>query len=114
MCSWESFPPELAEIATACNVESDAEPAPQELLVSWLRELDALLDGLAVDGGAGLLAEYLDRSATVGMRVRVDLHDRSFECDATGIDDDGHLVVTRDDGTAEIVTAGDVVNLRAR
>lgn len=109
---WESFPPDLAEIATACNLESATPVERSDLLVAWLSETDALLSALAEDGGVGLRDAYLDLSATVGRRVRVDLPARSFEADAVGIDEGGHLLVACDEGGTEVVAAGDVVNLR--
>lgn len=109
---WESFPPELADIATACNLESGAVLDRAGLLVEWLLAFDRQLAGLDADGGAGLRGVYLARSATVGHRVRVDLPGRSVEADATGIDDQGHLLVTLDCGEVETIAAGDVVNLR--
>lgn len=112
--SWESFPPELADTATACNLENDSDVAIADLLVAWLRELDLLLHSLASDGGAALRGAYMALSATVGRRVRVELAERFFEGDAVGIDDDGHLIVQRGDGIRETVAAGDVVSLRPR
>ena len=105
---WESFPAELAEIATACNLCSTAPVTREEVLVRWLTRLDERLDDLpSVIGDARM------RSATLGRRVRVELPGEAFEADAIALSDDGQLVVRRADGTEQPVSAADVVHLRA-
>ncbi len=62
--------------------------------------------------GCGLLAEYRDVSATLGRDVRVELPGAAILAGhATGIDDDGRLLVTAD-GKEHALAAGDVVHLR--
>jgi BirA family biotin operon repressor/biotin-[acetyl-CoA-carboxylase] ligase len=72
-----------------------------------LRAFDARLDAIdrIVDAAAA-------RSATLDRTVRVELARGSFTGRATRLTDAGYLVVTRDDGGEEVVTAGDVVHLR--
>ena len=104
---WESFPAELAEIATACNLCSTAPVTREEVLVRWLTRLDERLDDLpSVIGDARM------RSATLGRRVRVELPGETFEADAIALSEDGQLVVRRADGTEQPVSAADVVHLR--
>jgi len=90
------FPPELAETATAVEVDR------RELLVTWLRAYDARLGDLdrVVDAARA-------RSATLGRRVRVEAAAGVFEGEARELTPEGFLVV--DD---RIVTAADVVHLR--
>ncbi len=72
--------------------------------------LDGLLSSLdALYGEWALVAErYQAECSTVGRRVRVELPGETFEGVASEVTADGHLVV---DG--RVVTAGDVVHLRA-
>lgn len=72
--------------------------------------LEGLLASLdALYGEWALVAErYRAECSTVGRRVRVELPNETFEGVASQVTDDGHLVV---DG--RVVTAGDVVHLRA-
>jgi BirA family biotin operon repressor/biotin-[acetyl-CoA-carboxylase] ligase len=59
-----------------------------------------------------LAATYLERSATIGRRVRVLLAgDREVEGLAESIDPDGRLVLRTERGR-EVLSAGDVTNLR--
>jgi BirA family biotin operon repressor/biotin-[acetyl-CoA-carboxylase] ligase len=108
---WDSFPPEIAATATACNREG--RPAPREtLLVTWLHELDRRLSQLAETGPAALHAEQTAASATLGRRVRVERARDVLEGEAVALTELGHLVVRTDDATEHTVSAGDVVHLR--
>ncbi|WP_439676487.1 biotin--[acetyl-CoA-carboxylase] ligase [Embleya sp. MST-111070] len=60
----------------------------------------------------GLAAAYTDACATIGRRVRVELPAKpTLEGPATGIDDEGRLLVTGPEGQVA-VGAGDVVHVR--
>ena len=104
---WHDFPPELAEGATACNLEAGRPVDRAQILDVFLDELAARLDDLDAVPDA-----YRDALATLGRRVRVDLGARLIEGTATDLDESGRLVVTTRDGEIEIVTVGDVVHLR--
>ncbi|WP_037575641.1 biotin--[acetyl-CoA-carboxylase] ligase [Phaeacidiphilus oryzae] len=63
--------------------------------------------------GSGLREAYLERCATIGRTVRVELPgDRELRGEAVSVDDDGRLVVRAGDGAEEAVGAGDVVHVR--
>jgi BirA family biotin operon repressor/biotin-[acetyl-CoA-carboxylase] ligase len=91
------FPPELRDMASAVPVERD------ELLARWLVAFDARLNALDA-----VTDDAMKQSATLGRRVRVELADETFEGTARALTAEGYLVV--DD---RVVTAGDVVHLRA-
>ena len=104
---WEAFPPELADTSTACNLEAEHSVDRDTLLDRFLARLAVELDALE-----HVPERYRARLATLGRRVRVErLHD-ALVGEAVDVTDDGTLVVRRDDGTDERVTAGDVVHLR--
>jgi BirA family transcriptional regulator, biotin operon repressor / biotin---[acetyl-CoA-carboxylase] ligase len=103
---WESFPPELAGTATACNIEAGHSVDRDLLLDQFLARLAVELDALNE-----VPARYRARLTTLGCRVRVERVQDAFEGDAVDVTDDGALVVQVDD-TFELVTAGDVVHLR--
>jgi BirA family biotin operon repressor/biotin-[acetyl-CoA-carboxylase] ligase len=105
---WTEFPAEIAETATACNLVSVRTIERTELLATWLRLFD---DRLRRDGNP--LAEAAARSATIGRAVRIELPNESFSARARGLDDQGRLIVVRDDGREERVAAGDVIHVRA-
>jgi BirA family biotin operon repressor/biotin-[acetyl-CoA-carboxylase] ligase len=104
---WDSFPPELAGNATACNLEAGHAVDRDRLLDRFLARLAVLLEELD-----RVPARYRARLVTLGRRVRVQRARDALEGDAVDVTDDGALVVRTDDGTDERVTAGDVVHLR--
>ena len=93
----DGLAPEVRETAAAYDVDR------HELLVAWLCRLHARLDALD-----GTVADAIARSATLGRHVRVELARETFEGTARALTGEGYLVV--DD---RVVTAGDVVHLRA-
>ncbi len=104
---WETFPPELAATATACNLEAGRSVDRDALLERFLARLERELDALDQ-----VPERYRARLATLGRRVRVERAHDTLEGDAVDVTHDGALVVRRDDGTDELVTVGDVVHLR--
>jgi BirA family biotin operon repressor/biotin-[acetyl-CoA-carboxylase] ligase len=106
--NWESFPPELAETATACNLEA-GRPV----------DVDALLDGFldeferALTRGDALVTDYRTRLVTLGRRVRVQpVRGNDLVGTAVRVTSEGALVVHDDDGDEHTVTAADVLHLR--
>lgn len=109
-------PADLVGVATSLNAHTPATGSDIDrtaLLAALLRELDATVDLLdSPQGRQRLLDEYRRRCVTIGARVRVELSGQHIEGTATAIDDGGHLVVSCDDGTEQVVAVGDVVHLR--
>lgn len=112
-------PDELpVEQATSLAIEKAACTDRDPLLRAILRELEShYRDWTEADGDAeasGLRSAYLASSATVGREVRVELPGGyALTGQATGIDQDGHLLV-RAEGRLHTLSAGDVVHLRPR
>jgi BirA family biotin operon repressor/biotin-[acetyl-CoA-carboxylase] ligase len=104
---WNDFPPELAEDATACNLEAGHDVDRAAVLSAFLDQMGECLDDLAAVPGS-----YRAALATLGQRVRVDLGNRVVEGTATDLDDVGRLVVTTAAGANEVIAVGDVVHLR--
>jgi BirA family biotin operon repressor/biotin-[acetyl-CoA-carboxylase] ligase len=93
----------------------DPGAARDDVLVAWLRRLDAALSLLDVtDGPAELLRRYRDECVTIGRPVRVDVAGwaQPLVGTAVGVVDDGRLVVEPADGPPVVVGAGDVIHLR--
>jgi BirA family biotin operon repressor/biotin-[acetyl-CoA-carboxylase] ligase len=106
--NWERFPAELAEVATACNLEA-GHPVDRDALLDAY--LDAFDDALAA--GDALVDSYRGLLTTLGREVRVE-HVRGDDVlgSAVGITDAGALVVRDDSGAEHTVTAADVHHLR--
>ncbi len=100
------FPDEIAERATSVALVSRAEPPDR---ASILADVLALLDGdlhVVAARGLGLVRARLEAAdALRGRRVRSEAGDEGI---ASGIDEDGRLVVRRDDGVLARWGAGEV------
>jgi BirA family transcriptional regulator, biotin operon repressor / biotin---[acetyl-CoA-carboxylase] ligase len=104
---WREFPPELAESATACNLEAGHSVDRRALLDAFLAELDRRSGDLGA-----IVPEYRARLATIGRRVRVERSGADLVGRAVGIGDGGELRLETDDAAVVDVHVGDVVHLR--
>ncbi len=101
------FPPEIAGRATSIALASREAPDRAELLADILCRLDHDAH-VVLARGLGLLRARIDGAdALRGRRVRSD-GDDAAEGIASGIDDEGRLVVRRDDGVTERWSSGEV------
>ena len=99
------FPEDIAERATSIALASRAPPDRAVVLADVLACLDRDLH-VVVARGLGLLRMRLEAADSLrGSRVRNDTGD---EGTASGIDDDGRLLVRRDDGVVTRWSAGEV------
>ena len=107
----DRLPSELAE--TAASLDRLAPATTRDVVLSaWLTAYERWLTVIESGGADDLLDTVRDRSATVGRSVRVETATRTFVGMASGIADDGALVVTTDDDRIEIVRVGDIVHAR--
>ena len=93
-----------------CGMVQHGSFADRDLLLSnMLAELATrLADPTSV------FEELRNNSATLGARVRVELAGNRFVVgEATGLSDEGHLLLRCDDATNMTVTTGDVIHLRS-
>ncbi|MET0728445.1 MAG: biotin--[acetyl-CoA-carboxylase] ligase [Acidimicrobiales bacterium] len=110
--SWpDDLPEELADVAVACNQVVSTPVDREDLLVALLTELAPRYRALVDGDRASLRAEWRDRSATLGRRVRVELGHNAVLGTAVDITDDGHLVVDTLEGRRRTFAVGDVTHL---
>jgi BirA family biotin operon repressor/biotin-[acetyl-CoA-carboxylase] ligase len=109
----QSFPPELADIATSLNRErmrltggSACQPIPREPIIAAL--LDAADEYLAYDKPTILRLFTEASSYAAGRRVEVEEPGGTIRGVTAGLNPDGFLVVRRDDGTDTLIIAGGV------
>jgi BirA family biotin operon repressor/biotin-[acetyl-CoA-carboxylase] ligase len=107
-CTWpDELPAEIADVAIAANHAAGRPVHTGDVL-------DALLEHVATRLDAGwdeVAREYKSRCETVGREVRVEMADGVFTGLATGVDDDGSLLVSTDAGPRRVI-AGDVIHVR--
>ena len=99
--------------ASSLLVARGQAPRREAVLVCVLDRLGELLDTWTYEAPAALLTAYRERCVTLGRRVRADLPGgQSLEGTAVRVSDDGSLVVAADGGE-RVISAGDVVHVRA-
>jgi BirA family biotin operon repressor/biotin-[acetyl-CoA-carboxylase] ligase len=84
-----------------------------DLLVAFLTALESRYSTVLAGGRGAILGAYRADSATLGRRVRVELTAGPvLEGSASGVADDGRLVVVDGAGAEHLVSVGDVKHLR--
>jgi BirA family biotin operon repressor/biotin-[acetyl-CoA-carboxylase] ligase len=98
--------PEISAIATSMHRETGREFDRNTVLTSLLRALDTQYADIRA--GRSLTDEWALRMETLGRDVQVRWQDRVEEGLATGVDDQGNLILTQPDGSTKTVIAGEV------
>jgi BirA family biotin operon repressor/biotin-[acetyl-CoA-carboxylase] ligase len=98
--------PEIESLATSLLRETGAPLDRTAVLLALLSRLDSLYGD--VRRGRSLTDEWADRLETLGRSVRVRWGDRLLEGRATGVDEDGNLLLAQPDGSTVTVVAGEV------
>lgn len=83
-----------------------------ELLREILRKIETNYLSFQERGSHPVLEKWRDYSITLGKRIKVLSHREHIEGVAVDIDTDGGLLVRKDSGLTQKVTAGDVVHCR--
>jgi len=105
----ESLPADLREIATSLRIETGRTHSRSDLVVRVLRGLDGYYSQLLRHDGEAILRRFTEVSSfCVGKRVRVATAKETFLATTAGLEPNGVLRVTRENGKTEPVLAGDV------
>jgi BirA family transcriptional regulator, biotin operon repressor / biotin---[acetyl-CoA-carboxylase] ligase len=106
--NWDAFPAELADTATACNLEAGHDVDRDALLDAYLVTFAGYLDAPEIVADA-----YRRGLVTLGRQVRVERTAQSpLVGEAVRVDDAGALVVRDAEDIEHVILAGDVVHLR--
>ena len=103
----DSLPPDLRPLATTLAAEAGTKINRTELLREILRQLDYWYQAF-LSNTAGVLREWEKLNMTIGNHITVSGAGETLEGLAQGIDEEGRLIVLRDDGSTRHVAAGDV------
>ena len=96
-------------IGTGINVNVPKEMVPEELRATAVSLADVAREPISrVELLADVLEEWKKYSSTLGQQVKVIAPDQTYFGEAVDIDEDGLLMVKREDGRIEKVIAGDV------
>jgi BirA family biotin operon repressor/biotin-[acetyl-CoA-carboxylase] ligase len=109
----ETFPDELASVATSLRRETGRSHSRLELLVRLLTEFEADYNRFLREGVAPVIERFQRISPFAnGKRVRVDNGVHSYAGVTTGLSPEGLLLVKKYDGQVQAVIAGDVTEVR--
>jgi BirA family transcriptional regulator, biotin operon repressor / biotin---[acetyl-CoA-carboxylase] ligase len=109
----ETFPAELANVATSLRHETGRSHSRLELLVRLLAEFETDYNRFLREGVAPVIERFQRISAFAnGKRVRVDNGVHSYAGVTTGLSPEGLLLVKKYDGQIQAVIAGDVTEVR--
>ncbi len=106
-----SLPPDLRPLVTTLAAEAGTKINRTELLRQILRQLDCWYKTF-LNNTADVLREWEKLNMTIGNRITVSGAGETLEGLAQAIDEEGRLVIMRDDGATRHVAAGDVTILK--
>jgi BirA family biotin operon repressor/biotin-[acetyl-CoA-carboxylase] ligase len=107
----EQFPGDLRHPATSLFLEEGKRVSRLEFTRALLEALDDLYDTYMDSGYGPVREEWLAHCDFLGRLVRISFHENEIYGTATGIDEEGALLVKLPDGGVERVLAGDVTIL---
>ena len=102
-----ALPPEVRSFTTTLAAEAEAVIDRTSLLQQLLRDLEGWYEKFLANDAA-VLEEWKKLNLTIGNRVYVSGAGETLKGLAQGVDNEGRLIVRRDDGTLHTVAAGDV------
>lgn len=106
-CQQETdFPPQLRSIAGSLSMVSGQEVSPAAIAAAIMETLQTM-DAELLTGKAIIMERYRSRCITIGQAVSLHRADTITYARATGIDDDGALLVEYPDGRTEAVNSGE-------
>jgi len=111
-CRLEDFPPDVAGIASSLEIESGRQQDRAELAAEVLGALDEYY-AAAQKNFDTIIAEWARLSTTLGKQLVVTMGKRRIEGHAQALDEDGALLLRKDNGQIERILGGDVTVERA-
>jgi BirA family transcriptional regulator, biotin operon repressor / biotin---[acetyl-CoA-carboxylase] ligase len=105
----ESFPADIADLATSIRIATGRRYDRADLLIALLESANAFSKMLHDGGKTAILSAFTHASSYAkGKRVEVDMGERRIAGVTAGLDENGFLRVLKPDGTVETVLAGGV------
>lgn len=104
----DAFPAELRESATSLQRETGETVSRQQLLCHILEQFETLYNDVKTGGFASVFTAWRGMNCTLGREVCVSSAHQRLVGVAVDIDDDGALIIRKQDGGRERVVAGDV------
>lgn len=107
-CLERELPPEIADTATTLAMNSDKPVVRAEVLGEVLNSLEQYYELLYTGGFEEIRREWLANNITLGKRVKISTVNEVFFGEALDMQEDGSLLVKREDGGEFTLVTGDV------
>ncbi len=101
-------PDELKDLAISVADVAEEPIQRVQILADYLKNIEDLYETVLKNGFGPVLEEWRKYSDTIGQAVKVIAPDKTYFGTAVDIDEEGLLIVKKEDGTLEKVIAGDV------
>jgi BirA family biotin operon repressor/biotin-[acetyl-CoA-carboxylase] ligase len=102
---------EVAEIATSLREELGHEIERARFTADLINEIEMWYQRFLKNGKSPIIKEWMRRWGAINRRVQVKFNETVVEGTASGIDENGYLLIKKDDGTTERIISGDVILL---
>lgn len=102
---------EVAEIATSLREELGHEIERARFTADLINEIEMWYQRFLKNGKPPIIKEWMRRWGAINRRVQVKFNETVVEGTASGIDENGYLLIKKDDGTTERIISGDVILL---
>lgn len=102
---------EVSEIATSLREALGYDIKREKFASDLIEELEIWYHKFLKEGKPRIIKEWMERWGAINRRVLVRFDGKVIEGIASRIDENGHLLVKKDDGTTEKIIAGDVILL---
>lgn len=108
-CLERELPPEIRDTATTLAMAGGKPVCRSEVLAEVLNSLEGYYDMLYRDGFEEIRRTWLENNITLGKRVKISTVNEVFYGEALDMQDDGSLLVKREDGAGDYqLVTGDV------
>jgi len=104
----QDLPEDVQPIAVSLHQVATMSFTREELLAQIMNNLEMLCCEAETKGFGGILDKWRGLNCTLQQRVKVIAQDETYAGLALDIDEEGHLVIQRENGQVETVVAGDV------
>jgi BirA family transcriptional regulator, biotin operon repressor / biotin---[acetyl-CoA-carboxylase] ligase len=102
---------EVAEISTSLREVVGREIERAKFTADLINELEAWYQRFLKYGKSQIVKEWIKRWGEINHRVQIKFNEMVVEGIISGIDENGYLLVKRDDGATERIISGDVILL---
>jgi len=104
----EIIPDELKPLAISLQDAAEEKVSRVDVLADYLKNIEELYEEVLEQGFKPIFDEWRRYTNTLGQAVKVIAPDETYTGTAIDIDEEGLLIVKRDDGVMTKVIAGDV------